>query len=187
MSIKRKIFTMLYYGFARYLPDPYTPVVGKACNAVRVFCVKRIFRKCGKIQTVCRGVYFGSGAEVEIGDYSGLGPNCRITPDIKIGNYVMMAPDLLVLRANHRFDDPDTPIGLQGVEPAPPCVIGDNVWIGQRVTIVPGRRIASGTVVAACAVVTKDFPENMIIGGNPARVIRPRCSAKSGLPQTQQS
>ena len=53
-------------------------------------------------------------------------------------------------------------------------IIEDNVWIGAKVVITSGCKIRSGTVIGAGAVVTKDFPENSIIGGVPAKLIRPR-------------
>ena len=53
-------------------------------------------------------------------------------------------------------------------------VIGNDVWIGARVTILPGVRIGSGVVIGAGAVVTKNVPDNVVVAGNPARVIRSR-------------
>lgn len=50
----RNIYLLLYYGFARYLPSSYAPVVGKPSNAIRIFLVKRIFKSCGKISTIDR-------------------------------------------------------------------------------------------------------------------------------------
>lgn len=172
--MKRKIFLALYYGFARHLPKSATPFVGKWCNRLRVACCKRIFKRAGRIVTVDKGAYFGCGSEVEIGNDSGIGAYCILPPNIKLGNHVMMAPELLALKNNHRFDNPDIPIGQQGDTQSPPIMIGDNVWIGQRVIITPGTHVASGTVIAAGAVVTKEFEKDSIIGGNPARVIRKR-------------
>lgn len=174
MKIRKVIFLVLYYGLAKYLPNSYTPVVGRMANAFRVMCVRNIFKKCGHICTIGRGVYFGSGSEIEIGDDSGLGPYNVLPPNIKIGDHVMLAPEILFLKQNHRFDLPDVPIGRQGVLDSEPIRICDNVWIGQRVIVLPGMVIGSGSVVGAGAVVTKDVPSNTIVGGNPARVIRNR-------------
>ncbi len=176
MSLKSKIALLVYYGIAYNLPDSYMPGVGRVSNALRVACCKRIFRKCGKLGTVNRKVWFGNGQDVEIGDDSGLGANTTLPNNIKIGNHVMMAPDCYFAGVNHRFDLPDVPIGQQGIIPAPPIVIEDNCWIGARVIVTPGRRISRGTVLAAGAVVTKDFPPDSIVGGNPAKLIRPRLS-----------
>lgn len=172
--MKRKLFLILYYGFAKHLPNSYTPVIGKFCNKFRVFCVKRIFRRSGKIATICRGVYFGNGSGIEMGDGSGLGPYNTIPSNIKIGNNVMLGPEVLILKKNHRFDIKGIPMGLQGVVEARPVEIGDDVWIGQRAIILPGRHIGSGSIVGAGAVVTKDVPDFKIVGGNPAHIIRDR-------------
>lgn len=74
----RNIYLLLYYGFARYLPSSYAPVVGKPSNAIRIFLVKRIFKSCGKISTIDRLAYFGNGKDLEIGDYSGIGERCVV-------------------------------------------------------------------------------------------------------------
>lgn len=57
-------------------------------------------------------------------------------------------------------------------EAATPIVIGDNVWLGGGVIVLPGVTIGENTVVGSGAVVTKDLPPNVVAVGNPARVIR---------------
>jgi len=59
-----------------------------------------------------------------------------------------------------------------------PIIIEDHVWIGLNATILKGVRIGSGAVVAAGAVVTRDVPENAIVGGVPARIIKENVSWK---------
>ena len=61
---------------------------------------------------------------------------------------------------------------MQLISKAEPIVIGDDVWIRGNVTICPGVKIGNRAVVAAGAVVTKDVPENCLVGGNPARIIK---------------
>lgn len=168
----RYLFLILYYGFATYLPDSYSPVIGPLCNRIRIFCCRRIFKRCGDISTINRLAYFGTGKDVVIGDYSGIGARCKVPNDLVMGRYVMMAPEVLIFNRNHRFDNPDIPFCRQGMTENRPVVIADNVWIGERAIITSGRHVAADTVIAAGSVVTKDFPECSVIGGNPARFIK---------------
>lgn len=119
-----------------------------------------------------KNAFFGDGSKLSIGNYSGLGLNCRIHGPVSIGDYVMMGPDVLIVTRNHRFDRVDVPMALQGSSEARSVIIGDDVWIGARSVILPGVRIGNGAVIGACSVVTKDIPAYAIVGGNPARIIR---------------
>lgn len=101
--MKAKIFLIIYYGFATWLPSSYAPVIGKVCNLIRIFCVKQIFRKCGKVSIIDRNAYFGNGANIEIGDYSGIGANCTIPNNTIIGKYVMFAPQVHIVAGNHQY------------------------------------------------------------------------------------
>ncbi len=62
----------------------------------------------------------------------------------------------------------------QGFAEEKPVVIEDDVWIGSRVTILPGVTIGRGSVVGAAAVVTKDVPPYSVVAGNPAKVVKTR-------------
>lgn len=136
--------------------------------------MKRIFKKCGKVSTINRKVYFGTGEKIEIDDYSGIGRDSILPNDIVIGKYVMMAPEVYIISDNHRFDDIDSPMCFQGKRNSSPILIGDDCWIGARVLIMPGRCIKKGSIIAAGTVLTKDFDEYSIVGGNPAKLIRMR-------------
>ena len=174
-NIFRVLFLSLYYGFAQYLPGSYTPIFGKLYNSIRIWCVKHIFKKCGKISTIDRRAYFGTGRNIEIGDYSGIGENCIVPNNTIIGKYVMMAPEVHIVANNHNFNDVSKPMCFQGSPKNPPItIIEDDCWIGVRVIMTPGRHIKKGTIVAAGSVLTKDFDEYSIVGGNPAKLIRKR-------------
>lgn len=139
--------------------------------------VRRIFKHCGKNVDVNRKANFGNGRMVSIGDNSGIGANCRIPNNITIGSNVMMAPDCIILsNVNHKFDRIDVPMREQGVNYTKLTNIGNDVWIGQSVIITPGRTVKDGCVIAAGTVLTKDFPEYSVVGGNPSRLIRNRLS-----------
>ena len=160
-----------------WLPSSYSPLIGKLCNYIRIYCAKRIFKKCGKITTIDRKAYFGTGKEIEIGDYSGIGANCTIPNNIIIGKFVMMAPNVYILSNNHKFDSLNTPMCFQGyTNYQNPTQIDDDCWIGYGVIMTPGRHIKKGSIIAAGCVLTKDFDEYSIIGGNPGKIIKKRQS-----------
>ena len=86
-----------------------------------------------------------------------------------------MAPYVTVLGAGHRFMNKSIPIGQQGNFDKTCLTIGDDVWIGRNVIILPGcKQIGKGAVIGAGSVVTHDVPEYAVIGGNPAKVIKYR-------------
>lgn len=171
---KNLIFLVLYYGFLRYLPESNAILVGKLCRKLRYLCCRRLFKYCGKNVNIERRAFFGRGNQLEIGDESGLGVNCVVSNDIVIGKNVMMGPNCYILSRNHEFNRIDIPMIEQNYAPAKKTIIEDDVWIGRNVTLTPGRTLRRGTIVAIGSVMTKDFPEYSIIGGNPAKLIRSR-------------
>ncbi len=175
--LTRGIFTVIYYGLAYHLPGSYVPLFGKPSNALRKMCARHMFRSCGRITTIDRHAYFGTGSEIEIGDMSGIGAHCVVPGNTIIGKYVMMAPEVHIVNNNHNISSTDIPMCMQGCDTDhPPTVIEDDVWLGVRAILTPGHRIGRGSIVAAGAVVTKDVPPYSIVGGNPAKVIRSRKS-----------
>lgn len=171
-KFSRTIALVIYYGFAQYLPKSHT--LGDFGGRIRRFICRFIFKKMGKNVNVEQRAHFGNGNGIEIGDNSGLGINCMVPNDTIIGDNVMMGPNCYILSTNHRFDRFDIPMNKQGNTKSMQTVIGNDVWIGQNVTMTPGRHIADGSIIGACCVLTKDFPEYSIVGGNPSRLIRSR-------------
>ena len=136
---------------------------------LRAFCARHMLTSCGENVNVERHARFGRG--VTLGDRSGIGINASIGEQTHIGSDVMMGPDCVIYTRNHRFDRLDIPMREQGYGPVEPVVIGDDCWIGGRVTILPGVHIGNGAVIAAGAVVTKDVPPYAVVGGVPAKII----------------
>ncbi len=163
----------LYYLIAKNLPGPPTPF-GSIGQWVRAVLARAIFKEMGRSVRVHQNVIFGSGVGIRIGDNSALSSNCWVASDTTIGRDVMMAPDVTILSATHGTDALDVPMRLQPVPPKRPVVIGDDVWLGTRIIILPGVRVGSHSIIGAGSVVTRDVPEYAIVAGNPARVIRDR-------------
>ena len=89
--------------------------------------------------------------------------------EVYIGNNVMIGPNTLITTVGH----PLSPMKRRGyMAHAEPVTIGNNVWIGGNVTILPGVTIGNNVVIAAGAVVTNDVPDNTLVGGVPARKIK---------------
>ena len=172
-GIRRIIALALYYGVAFYLPGRYGPL-GKLSERLREVLCKAFIDEAGEHIDLGPRVHLGSGANVRIGNRSGLGRGCRIYGGVTIGDNVMLGPYVSTLSENHRVDRLDVPIGWQGTTPLQPPVIEDGAWIGLLALILPGRVIGEGAVVGAGAVVTRDVPPLAIVGGNPAVVIRTR-------------
>ena len=173
----RLLMLFVYYSIVRFLPKSTFPILGFMFKWIRYKVCKYIFKKCGKNCNIENLAYFGDGKDIELGDYCGFGTNCRVPSNIKMGNYVMMAPDVLILNVNHHFENLDIPMHYQGLKEKSQLVIGDDVWIGTRVIILPSvKRIGNGVIIGAGSVVTKDVQDFSIIAGNPAKIIKFRKS-----------
>ena len=171
-KIKIAIGKLIYVLFASWLPVSYTPIIGKYAQWLRKICGKLILKSCGKNVNIEKSAIFSS--HVSLGDNSGIGIRASLTGSVQIGNDVMMGPDCTIYSRNHAFDRLDIPMNKQGYLPEKTVVIGDDVWIGGHVIILPGVHIGTGAIVGAGAVVTKDVPDYAIVGGNPAKVIKYR-------------
>lgn len=173
-SFKKMFFLFCYVFFCKYLPNSNSFLFGKVARSLRYQCCKRIFLFCGKNVNIERGANFGSGFKLQIGDNSGLGINCKVPSNLVVGCNVMMGPHCYILGANHLFVDRETPMIEQGFSEKKQTSIENDVWIGRDVLFTPGRYVKTGTIVGARCVLTKDFPEYSVIGGNPSRLIKSR-------------
>lgn len=177
MNVKKTAGRILYRLLGKHMPlsDAHFNFGSKK---VRAFCGKLLLRNCGKNVNIEKGAQFST--EISLGDNSGIGVNAQISSEVTIGNDVMMGPYCLIYTSNHCADRTDIPMWKQGFTKVKPVVIGDDVWIGARVTILPGVHIGKGSVIGAGSVVTKDVPEYSVVGGNPAKVLKSRIPTDIG-------
>lgn len=175
-KIRRRLCYWLYRYFAKWLPSSgwsSFPFRG-SCRLLRQWLAKGMLDHAGVDITIERGASFGSGGGISVGDHSGIGLNCYMQSPVMIGNNVMMGPDVLIFTSNHRYSRLDIPMIQQGHSSPKPVRIGDDVWIGSRVIILPGAVIGSGSVIGAGSVVRGVIPEMSIALGNPAQVVGTR-------------
>lgn len=113
--------------------------------------------------------YLNLETSVFIGRNSYIGVHHKIN----IGAHTLIGAYSYVISANHRFESRQVPIRDQGFTGAP-ITIGEDVWIGTHVVVLPGVSIGRGAIVGAGSIVNRDIPEYEIWGGVPARFIKKR-------------
>lgn len=135
--------------------------------------VKKIFKHTGQNVNIGAKVKFGNGKRISIGDNSGIGERGYVVcmADVKIGNNVMMGPEVMILTGGHHYTNADKSL-IDNENFAKPVEIGDDVWIGARVTILPGVTVGSRVIIGAGSVVSSDIPGNSICYGNPCRKMK---------------
>ncbi len=134
--------------------------------------MREVFAECGEgcyIELPFHANWGGSHVHFGSGVYANS--NLTLVDDghIYVGNRVMFGPNVTVATANHPIDPS---LRLKGYQYNKDVYIGDNVWIGAGVKIVPGVHIGENTVIGAGSVVTKDIPTNVVAVGNPCRILR---------------
>ena len=113
------------------------------------------------------------GGEISIGDYCSFNPYCVIYGhgNLRIGNFVRVATQSVIIPANHQFEQRNIPIHHQALSKKG-ISIADDVWIGAGVKVLDGVNVGQGAVLAAGSVITRDVPAYAIVGGVPARLIK---------------
>jgi acetyltransferase-like isoleucine patch superfamily enzyme len=90
---------------------------------------------------------------------------------IQLGDEIQTGPYVYITDENHSYEDPNVAVGWQA--PTEAAVrIGSGSWLGANVVILPGTVLGRNTTVAAGAVVRGEFPDHVVIGGVPAKILR---------------
>ena len=134
--------------------------------------IKEILGKTGERVHIMPPFHCDYGRNIEVGEDFFANYNLVILDvgKVKIGKNAQIAPNVAIYTAGHPIH-PDS--RNSGYEYGISVTIGDNVWLGGNVCIMPGVTIGDNAVIGAGSVVTKDIPSNVIAAGNPCRVIRP--------------
>jgi acetyltransferase-like isoleucine patch superfamily enzyme len=169
-SLRTRLAQAVYttgYGIVKYFPAP----VGVR---LRIAFMKRYVRSMGA------GVWLGEGVTIVCPENVVIGNHCSLNEwvhvngygGVEMGDWVRIAHGVSIISVNHGMDM-GMEIARQPVVPGR-VRIGRDVWIGAGARILKGVNIGSGAVIGAGAVVTRDVPDNCVVGGVPARVIRQR-------------
>ena len=134
--------------------------------------LKALLGKTGDCLLIEQPFYCDFGRNIEVGENFYANVNLVILDCNKviIGDNVLIGPNVGIHTAGHPLDVEQR---VHGLEYALPITIGDNVWVGAGVNIVPGVSIGSNSVIGAGSVVTKDIPDGVVAAGIPCRVIKP--------------
>ena len=151
----------------------------KLCNQYNNLCIediekgneiiKKLFSKTGNEFMIMPNFYCDYGFNIEIGEKFYSNHNLVILDAAKviIGDNVFIAPNCNIYTAYHPIDVEER---NKGLEYAKEVKIGNNVWIGGNVTILPGVIIGDNVTIGAGSVVTKNIPSNVVAYGNPCKV-----------------
>ncbi|WP_379969592.1 maltose O-acetyltransferase [Ectobacillus sp. sgz5001026] len=133
--------------------------------------LKELFGSTGKSLYIEPNFRCDYGYNIHVGENFYANFDCVILDvcEVRIGDNCFLAPGVHIYTATHPLNPFERNSGL---EYAKPITIGNNVWIGGRAVINPGIHIGNNVVVASGAVVTKDVPDNVVVGGNPAKIIK---------------
>lgn len=132
--------------------------------------IRALFGKVGKNPNIEHNFHCDLGYNIYVGDnfYAGYNFTVLDMAEVKIGNNCMIGPNVNIYTTGHNIKPKDR--NKTGYEIK--IAIGDNVWIGGNSTILPGVTIGENSIVAAGSVVTSNVPKNVIVAGNPAKILR---------------
>ena len=161
ISLRRKAREILFE-FNHTLPNN---------NEEKSALLCQLFGQADKTTFINQPFHCDYGINIKVGKNFFANFNCVMLDSggITIGDNVMLAPNVSLYTVGHPLD---AELRNEGCEQAAPITIGNNVWIGGSVVILPGITIGDNVVIGAGSVVTKNIPANSLAVGNPCRILR---------------
>ncbi|MDP1442884.1 maltose acetyltransferase domain-containing protein [Priestia megaterium] len=137
----------------------------------RIKLLKGLFGSTGENVYVEPNIRVDYGYNIFVGENFFANFDCVILDicEVRFGDNCLLGPGVHIYTATHPIDPDER---NSGKEYAKPIIVGDNVWIGGSSVINPGVSIGDNVVIASGSVVTKDVPNNVVVGGNPAKIIK---------------
>ncbi|MDL2214652.1 maltose O-acetyltransferase [Dysgonomonas sp. OttesenSCG-928-M03] len=162
LTKERLAARMFLYSYNNTTPDE---------SELRKNILKKLFGSTGESITIEPNFRCDYGYNIYVGENFFANFDCVMLDicRIEIGDNCLIAPGVHIYTAGHPLDEEQR---IAGIEFGKPVIIGHNVWIGGRAIINPGVTIGNNVIIASGTVVIKDVPSNVVVGGNPARIIK---------------
>ena len=138
-------------------------------------CKEPSFKLRGHHFEITRDSVFGDSENISFGNYVYIGPEAYFwgVGGITLDDHVIIGPRVTIVSSNHRYEGAEA-IPYDGTTILGPVRICSHVWVGAGTLIVPSVPVGEGAVIAMGSVVTKNVPPCMVVGGNPAVIIKER-------------
>ena len=172
-DVIRQIALILYYSVAQFIPTWPKPL-GRLGFALRRLLARRLFAECGDELNLHGRVSFGSGRNIHAANNVGIGQGTVFNGrgDVHLGAHLTMGPRCTFITGDHEVRSV-RPLREQQSSQQP-IRVGEDVYLGAHVILLPGVTVRDGAVVGAGSVVSRDVDAYTIVAGNPIRVIGQR-------------
>ena len=169
----KKIFFLIFLIINKFNIRFIYRTLGKRLDKFKMLLLSMSGAKIGLNSTVRSNTFILNSNNLTIGNNSTIGSNSEIfnSTNFYIGDNVDIGTQFYINTENHKFDDSKKFLSKQGVI-CSEIIIGSDIWIGTRVTILAGVKISDRVIVGACSLVNKDLESGYIYAGVPAKKIK---------------